>query len=296
MARIEAHGSTDVGLLRTHNEDYYDINDRDQIYVVADGMGGHNHGEVASQIAVETILSYIEGDQKSRRERKKHEGNGSGGPDSGTLPLGYDAELRRHSNQLKQSIQLAHDEVLNAIRQDGSLLGMGTTVVGAMHHGDVLAIAHVGDSRGYRLRDGHLELLTQDHTWVNEQVVAGYLSEEQAKSHPLKNVVTRALGGDNDVVVDVIETPARPGDLFLLCSDGLTTMLSDQEIHRRLSSDESLEAKCKRLIDDANARGGFDNVTVVLLQVLADGETESSSATSGHEPTQEDDPTQPLES
>ncbi|MEM8929525.1 MAG: Stp1/IreP family PP2C-type Ser/Thr phosphatase [Acidobacteriota bacterium] len=259
MVRIEAFGSTDVGLLRTHNEDYFDINERDRVYVVADGMGGHNHGEVASQIAVETILGFIAE-------------CGEDGDDS-TLPLGYDAELREHSNRLKRSIHLAHDEVLAAIRRDGSLLGMGTTVVGAIHDRDIVAIAHVGDSRGYRLRDGHLELLTQDHTWVNEQVVAGYLSEEQAKSHPLKNVVTRALGGDSDVVVDVIETAARPGDLFLLCSDGLTTMLSDQEIHQRLSATGDLEAICRRLIHDANARGGFDNITVVLMAVSANEET-----------------------
>ncbi|MEM9554776.1 MAG: Stp1/IreP family PP2C-type Ser/Thr phosphatase [Acidobacteriota bacterium] len=254
MIRIEAYGSTDVGLLRTVNEDYFDISDRHQVYVVADGMGGHNHGEVASQIAVETILDFIAESQET----------------DGTLPIGYDASLRRHSNQLKHSIRLAHDEVLNAIRRDTSLVGMGTTVVGAIHNGDTLTIAHVGDSRGYRLRDGHLELLTQDHTWVNEQVVAGYLSEEQAKSHPLKNVITRALGGDTDVMVDVLETRTCADDLFLLCSDGLTAMLSDQEIHQRLVASDSLEAICKRLIADANARGGFDNVTVVLLRVLDD--------------------------
>jgi protein phosphatase len=157
--------------------------------------------------------------------------------------------------------------VLKAIREDGSLLGMGTTVVTAMHKDDVITIAHVGDSRGYRLRGGRLELLTQDHTWVNEQVVAGYLSEEQAKSHPLKNVVTRALGGDSEVVVDVLETEARAGDLIVLCSDGLTTMLSDEEIHERLVADASLEEICRRLIHDANARGGFDNITVVLLRL-----------------------------
>ncbi|MEM1202431.1 MAG: Stp1/IreP family PP2C-type Ser/Thr phosphatase [Acidobacteriota bacterium] len=285
MVRIEAYGSTDVGLLRTHNEDYFDINEDDHVYVVADGMGGHNHGEVASQIAVETILNFIS-------ESADHDS---------TLPIGYDANLRRHSNQLKRSIHLAHDEVLNAIRRDGSLLGMGTTVVGAMHQGRVLAIAHVGDSRGYRLRDGHLELLTQDHTWVNEQVVAGYLSEEQAKSHPLKNVVTRALGGDSDVVVDIIETLAEPDDLFLLCSDGLTTMLSDQEIHQRLAAEGTLEDICRRLIHDANARGGFDNVTVVLLRVASAG-AESHNGLPAHADPDEDTvgfddepPTQPLE-
>lgn len=269
MVRIEAFGSTDVGLLRTHNEDYFDINEEDRVYVVADGMGGHNHGEVASQIAVETILGFIS----------------ESGDHDGTLPMGYDKGLKLHSNRLKRSIHLAHDEVLNAIRKDGSLLGMGTTVVGAIHDGRVITIAHVGDSRGYRLRDGHLELLTQDHTWVNEQVVAGYLSEDQAKSHPLKNVVTRALGGDSEVVVDVIETVAQPGDLFLLCSDGLTTMLNDQEIHQRLAGQGELEDVCRRLIHDANARGGFDNVTVILMRV---------SEGSGEEPDASEEDTMPM--
>ena len=256
MLRIKSFGSTDVGLLRTHNEDCFDVDDRYQVYVVADGMGGHNHGEIASQIAVESIRDSIVRSMDT----------------DGTLPIGYDANLHQHSNHLKRSIHTAHDRVLEAIREDGALLGMGTTVVGAMHKEKIVAIAHVGDSRGYRLRDGHLELLTQDHTWVNEQVVAGYLSEEQAKSHPLKNVVTRALGGDSDIVVDVIETEARPGDLYLLCSDGLTTMLSDEEIHARLVAESTLDEIGQRLIRDANARGGFDNVTVVLFQVVGEEE------------------------
>jgi protein phosphatase len=251
MLVIRSHGITDVGLLRTHNEDCFDTDDQNQVYIVADGMGGHNHGEVASRVAVDSIREFIA--QSVDRD--------------GTLPIGYDANLLQHSNRLKRSIQVAHDQVLTAIREDGSLLGMGTTIVGAMLSGDVLAIAHVGDSRGYRLRRGRLELLTQDHTWVNEQVVAGYLSEEQAKTHPLKNVVTRALGGDSEVMVDVTETEASHDDLFLLCSDGLTTMLSDQEIHERLVADGSLEEICRRMVHDANARGGFDNVTVVLLKV-----------------------------
>ncbi len=254
MLRIESFGSTDVGLLRTHNEDCFDVNDKFQVYVVADGMGGHNHGEIASQIAVESIRDFIVGSMDN----------------DGTLPIGYDSSLHQHSNHLKRSIHTAHDHVLAAIREDGALLGMGTTVVGAMHKDKILAIAHVGDSRGYRLREGHLELLTQDHTWVNEQVVAGYLSEDQAKSHPLKNVVTRALGGDSDIVVDVTETETRGGDLFLLCSDGLTTMLSDEEIHERLVAESSLAEIGQRLIRDANARGGFDNVTVVLFKIFAD--------------------------
>jgi protein phosphatase len=248
---VKSSGITDVGLLRTHNEDCFEADDQHEVYVVADGMGGHNHGEVASRVAVDSIREFIA--QTVDRD--------------GTLPIGYDANLLQHSNRLKRSIQVAHDQVLTAIREDGTLLGMGTTIVGAMLDSNILAVAHVGDSRGYRLRNGHLELLTQDHTWVNEQVVAGYLSEEQAKSHPLKNVVTRALGGDSEVVVDVSETEARPGDLFLLCSDGLTTMLSDQEIHERMVGDMPIDEICTRMVNDANARGGFDNITVVIIAI-----------------------------
>lgn len=262
MLRIKSFGMTDTGLLRTHNEDCFDADDQTQVYVVADGMGGHNHGEVASRITVDSVRDFI----------------AEAPEDETTSHAGYDSSLRRHSNRLKRSIQVAHDRVLRAIREDGSLLGMGTTVVGTMLKADVAAIAHVGDSRIYRLRKGVLELLTQDHTWVNEQVVAGYLSEEQAKTHPLKNVVTRALGGDSEVVVDVTETATLPGDLILLCSDGLTTMLSDQEIHQWLISELCLEDKCREMIKDANARGGFDNITVLLLKVFEDDDQQYPSA------------------
>jgi len=259
MLRVKSSGQTDTGLLRTHNEDCFRVDDARALYVVADGMGGHNHGEVASRIAVETMTRVIaDGDA------------GSG------LPADHDDSLRDHSKCLQGSIHLAHDHVLQAIRQDGSLLGMGTTVVGVSMQDDVAAVAHVGDSRAYRVREGRMELLTQDHTWVNEQVAAGYLSEEQAKSHPLKNVVTRALGGDSEVVVDVLETRLRQGDLFLLCSDGLTTMLSDLEIHQRAVAEESIEMVCQRLITDANARGGFDNVTVVVIEVDGAAEDEDT--------------------
>ncbi len=270
MLRVKSYGLTDTGLLRTHNEDCFDIDDDHQVYIVADGMGGHNHGEVASRVSVDSIREFIS-------QSVDHDG---------TLPIGYDASLQAHSNRLKRSIHVAHDQVLAAIREDGTLLGMGTTIVGAMLQNEVMAMAHVGDSRGYRLRDGHLELLTQDHTWVNEQVVAGYLSEEQAKSHPLKNVVTRALGGDSEIVVDVMETDVRSGDLFLLCSDGLTTMLSDQEIHERITTPgDTLAEICHRMVQDANARGGFDNVTVVVLRVYdpeVEGEDPEAEAPTTH--------------
>jgi PPM family protein phosphatase len=255
MPHIKACGLSDVGLTRAHNEDYFEIDPLHKLYVVADGMGGHSHGEVAAQIAVNSIRDFIA--KTSDRDT--------------TWPFGMDSRLERHSNLLKMAVRMAHDHVLRAISKDASLYGMGTTVVGLLLSGSVAAVAHVGDSRAYRLRDGRLEQLTQDHTWVNEQVVAGFLSKEQARSHPLKNVVTRALGGESDVLVDVRELDVLPGDLYLLCSDGLTGMLSDTDIRDRLASGRTLHEICRTLINDSNARGGIDNVTVVLLAIEENG-------------------------
>jgi len=255
MLRARACGLSDVGVLRSHNEDCFEIDPEHQMFVVADGMGGHSHGEIASRIAVQAIRDQL----ATQPER---------------LPV---SSPPKHAARLRDAIRLAHERVLAAIRQDGSLHGMGTTVVGMLLDGESVAVAHVGDSRAYRLRDGKLELLTQDHTWVNEQVVAGFLSEEQARVHPLKNVVTRALGGDADVEVDVREWKVLPGDLYMLCSDGLTTMLSDAEILERLRAPARLEELCARLVRDANARGGFDNISVVLLHIEQDGEGEDEA-------------------
>lgn len=254
--RPRASGLSDVGVIRSHNEDCFDIDPDLQMFVVADGMGGHSHGEIASRIAVDAIREFV----------------AKTSDDEATLPFDVDPRLSRNSNRLRAAIRVAHEKVLKAIRNDASLHGMGTTVVGLLVDGSSASIAHVGDSRCYRLRDGKLELLTQDHTWVNEQVVAGFLSEEQARVHPLKNVVTRALGGDSDVDVDVREWKIAPGDLFLLCSDGLTTMLSDAEITDRLRAPGRLEDLCGRLVRDANTRGGYDNISVVLVRV-EDGST-----------------------
>ena len=251
MLRLKACGLSDVGMTRTHNEDCFEIDHQRQLFVVADGMGGHSHGEIASRIAVETIRDFV--DQAADLDA--------------TWPTRYDPELKRHSNALLAAIRLAHDNVLSAIGKDASLHGMGTTVAGFMVQEEVAAVAHVGDSRVYRFREGQLELMTQDHTWVNEQVVAGFLSEEQARVHPLKNVVTRALGGDSEVQVDVREVQLEAGDLYLLCSDGLTTMLPDTLIQEHLETAGGLEELCRRLVQEANRRGGVDNVTVLLLRV-----------------------------
>ena len=273
--RLRVSGATDVGMARKRNEDCYDFDSEFQLYVVADGMGGHSHGEIASKIAVDTIRDYVLGGGTP--------GGDNGNEQTGPIPIQYD-DHQEHSNLLANAVRHAHKEVLRAIHQDSSLQGMGTTVVGLLVKGTTAAFAHVGDSRAYRLRSGAFEQLTQDHTWVHEQVQAGYLSEEQARHHPLKNVVTRALGSDKDVVVDLQEVMVQAGDLYLICSDGLTTMLEDSEIRDIVQLGGSLDESCRRLIEEANVRGGLDNVTVVLVHA----DDESADEISGAE-DQDDD-------
>ena len=248
MNAIDASGLTDTGLARQHNEDCFAIDEESHLFVVADGMGGHSHGEVASQLSVDSICEFV-----------SREGNNT------TTPLPWDDGLRPHSNVLRGAILSAQRRVLRAIEGDLALSGMGTTVVGLMLKDGVGAVAHVGDSRIYRARNGSFELLTQDHTWVNEQVMAGYLSDEQARSHPLRNVVTRALGGEAEVDVELQEIAVQEGDVFLLCSDGLTGMLRDEEIRQILEGQPDLAEACQSLIDAANARGGSDNITALLV-------------------------------
>ncbi len=269
-------------MTRKHNEDCFEIDSEAQLFIVADGMGGHSHGEVASRIAVDAIRDFISETADDPRYDKYRS----------------EPEFQKHSNRLRNAVRTAHQQVLQAIIQDHELHGMGTTVVGLYVDGDIAALAHVGDSRAYRLRDGAFELLTQDHTWVNEQVVAGYLSAEQARVHPLKNVVTRALGSEKEVLVDLAELELRAGDVYLVCSDGLTTMLEDDEIERYMKKDLPLDQICQELIDAANDRGGLDNVTVVLVEVKAgdeldgcgDGASSESSEVSDSEASESEAP------
>jgi len=275
MSSILACGQTDPGLARLHNEDAFKVDSDYGLYVVADGMGGHSHGEVASKIAVETIAKTLRAPEPVRTTPIPLPGRGLTASQATPLPhAGASAAttqsgpgLRPHSLRFKDAIRSAHDAMLNAIRDDLSLQGMGTTVAGLLVRDGVAAIAHVGDSRVYRLRGGEMRLMTKDHTWVNEQVMAGFLTEDQARTHPLRNVVTRALGGEAEVAVDVSEVELRKGDLYLICSDGLTTMLTDAEIKHRLSSGKALDEICRSLIADANERGGVDNITVVIARV-----------------------------
>jgi protein phosphatase len=252
MTPVVAFGLTDVGRKRKHNEDAYALDVTEGLFIVADGMGGHAAGEVAAKITVETIGEFI------AATRQKEEA---------TWPFRYDHQLQFNSKRLAIAIEKANERVMAAVAAQPWLKGMGTTVVAGLMNEKTLSLAHVGDSRAYLYRDGALSRLTDDHSWVHEQVTAGILTEEEAKSHPLKNVVTRALGGGPSVSPDLKELTFEPGDEFIFCSDGLTTMLSDEDIHELAEEEAVPQELCRKLVDTANERGGVDNITVVVVRL-----------------------------
>jgi len=252
MVTVEAFGLTDVGRKRKHNEDAYALDVQEGLFIVADGMGGHAAGEVAARITVETIGEFI------AATRQKEEA---------TWPFKYNHALHFNSNRLAIAIEKANERVMAAVAAQPWLKGMGTTVVAGLLNEKILALAHVGDSRAYLYRDSELTRLTDDHSWVHEQVAAGILTEDEAKSHPLKNVVTRALGGGSTVAPDLQELNFSPLDRFLFCSDGLTTMISDEEIADAAATQKNPQALCRQLVDMANEKGGVDNITVVVAAV-----------------------------
>jgi len=252
---LTAFGLTDVGRKRKHNEDAYLLDAERGLFVVADGMGGHAAGEVASRLTVESIQEFIAGTEDDH---------------DNTWPFGYNNRYSVDGNRLSTAVERANEKVMRAVVNKPELKGMGTTVVAALFDEKRATLVHVGDSRAYLLRDAELRRLTDDHSWVQEQVNAGILSEDEAKSHPLKNVVTRALGGSPHVSVDLIEVPVHAGDRFLLCSDGLTGMVGDEEIHERFRSGEAAPSAVKKLVDMANERGGVDNITAIVVDVESD--------------------------
>jgi protein phosphatase len=234
MLRIaEQWYASDVGRQRQGNEDNFFV--RAPLFVVADGMGGAQAGEVASEISVRSF--------------------------DDELPDGSRAEA------LVRIIEQANKRIHERARSDDSLHGMGTTTTAAYVDDDEVVIAHVGDSRAYLLRDGELIRLTKDHSLVGELVARGKLTEEQAEQHPQRSVITRALGPEANVQVDIDIFPAKAGDLFLLCSDGLTSMVHEPKLRPLFEESDSLETLGKRLIDAANAAGGRDNITVILFRL-----------------------------
>ncbi len=239
----EVAALTDVGRARQSNEDSY--LERSPLFVVADGMGGARAGEVASAIAVETAR----------------------GSDVGARP----------EQDLTDVVKAANAEIYRKAQEDAEHAGMGTTFTGALVTGRDVAIGHVGDSRMYRLRDGELERLTQDHSLVEEFVRQGKLTPEEAEVHPQRSIITRALGPEPDVEVDTFTYPGRAGDVYLICSDGLTGMISEDAIAQILSTAGSLDAGAKELIAAANENGGRDNITVILFRLEdADADADDS--------------------
>ena len=250
--RISSEALTDVGRKRKGNEDAHSVDAGHKLYVVADGMGGHAAGEVASRIAVDSIGEFVVL---------------TAGNEEITWPFGLDETISYDGNRLKTAIRHANRKVLEATRENAELEGMATTVAAVLVDGDIANIAHVGDSRIYKWSDGEMTLLTSDHSWVNEQIQTGVISPEQARSHPLRNVVTRALGGRADLLVDIQALPVKSGEVLLLCSDGLTTMLPDEDIVAVLErSAGDISTAARDLVDEANERGGEDNITVVLMK------------------------------
>jgi serine/threonine protein phosphatase PrpC len=251
---LEAHGQTDVGLGRRHklNEDAFLVDPEIGLYVVCDGMGGHNAGEVASNMAVETISAFI---SRSDREREI------------TWPYGLDANLSFEANRLITGIKLANKKVHKIADSREEYSGMGTTVVAVLVSDDLLTIGSAGDSRCYLIRDGKLSQLTRDDSWVSAAWAEGILSAEEIVKHPYRNVITKAIGAKESIDVNLVEHHLAHGDVILLCSDGLHSMLSDDQIQKLVVPfPATLAEAATRLIAAANEAGGRDNVTVVLLR------------------------------
>jgi len=250
--KITYKAVSDVGRKRKGNEDSLFVNPEQHLFVVADGMGGHAAGEVASKVAVDSINEFV---------------CLTGGDEEITWPFGLDENISYDGNRLKTAIRYANRKVLEATKEKSEYEGMATTVAAVLVDGDCGNIGHVGDSRVYLVRDGQITQLTSDHSWVNEQIQSGVISPDQARTHPLRNVVTRALGGKPDLQVDMQQHKAQAGDILLLCSDGLTTMIPDDEIARLMrEAGGDVDKAAQSLVSSANAKGGEDNITVLLIR------------------------------
>jgi serine/threonine protein phosphatase PrpC len=235
---------SDVGRCRKVNQDMFLLDDALGLYAIADGMGGHAAGEVASDLAITALAHSLRGREEERSSWTPAE--------AGDL--------------LRQALNDGNRKICESVLSRAEWRGMGTTMVALVLADERAIIAHVGDSRAYLLRNGELRQLTSDHSWVNEQVKLGLLTREQAQRHPMRNIVTRALGNQPEVEVDLSEESIRPGDIFTLCSDGLSGMLDDAEIHEILQEHGAVpQAACRELVDRANARGGEDNITVIVM-------------------------------
>lgn len=252
---VEAFAISDPGLVRKTNEDSYVCNDHLQLYVVADGMGGHSAGEVASRLAVEAIEGFI---------GRSHDDSDF------SWPYGIDPQLSLGGNRLRTAVHLANRRVFRTSESRDDYAGMGTTVTATLVSGETLSYAHVGDSRLYALRDGRLEQVTHDDSWVatllaNEPT----LKKSDLAHHPMRHVLTNVVGARDQVDVQLAELPLSDGMIFLLCSDGLHGMADEEEIHSLLAAGGALDEMGRALIRAANEHGGHDNITALLIRYIA---------------------------
>lgn len=249
--RIASGGKSDVGRVRTNNEDCFRIVDSLNLYVLSDGMGGEAHGEIASALAVETVVKHC----------LEAEGNPAG-PIFGETKAGWSDVTKR----LSSAVYLANQKIFESAEAHPEQQGMGATLTVACIEGERLSIAHVGDSRAYLLRGGSLQQLTSDHSLVAEQVRRGILTPAEAEQSAMQSVLLRALGSQPKVEIDAEEQPLFAGDLLLLCSDGLTRMVTEPEIAGAIQAETDLEKAAEKLITLANEYGGADNITVIIVR------------------------------
>lgn len=250
---LEIVCQTDVGQVRDHNEDWVTGDENNCIMVLADGMGGYQAGEVASEIAVKNVLELLNDADIQHKDGQldKHTG------------------YKKITLLLQEAVTIANHNIYTTAQAEAKYHGMGTTLVSAILHEDILSVAHVGDSRLYRLRGNLFEQLTLDHSVLQELIDHGLCTPEQARKSPNRNLVTRALGVGMDVVVDINEYPIKMEDIYLLCSDGLSDMLEDTEIQQILRDNRNnLHQAANELILAANDSGGHDNISVILARPL----------------------------
>jgi PPM family protein phosphatase len=247
MLRLKYAARSDVGMIRSGNEDSFEtnVNSERGVFVVADGMGGHAAGEVASLMAVQAVITEL-------ADLKTIDDEGKAG------------------NKLAESLRTANRNIHDRMLAEADKQGMGTTASVLVLDQKRYLIGQVGDSRVYLLRDGSLQQITKDHSYVQEQVDAGFLTPEQAKYHPYSNVITRCVGASDSVEPDVYRGDIKMGDIFLVASDGLTGMVDDRRIHALLMSRAEPDRKVHSLISEANGRGGLDNITAIVVHVVAD--------------------------
>lgn len=262
--QLELAYCSDTGRVRDHNEDAMAMDAELGLVVLADGMGGYQAGEVASDLAVKTIMTHLSEHLPNLPAEKREYINNN-------------RNLHHSSILLEQAVLSANRIIFEASESETQYQGMGTTVVAALFSPEFISIAHVGDSRLYRLRNAVLTPVTVDHSVLQELIECGFFTPEQARHSPNRNLVTRALGVSDTVSVDVQEQALQNGDIYLLCSDGLNDMLEDSEMQKILNLPESLEQLAQRLVDAANNHGGEDNISVLLARTHLAAKTDTAT-------------------